>query len=329
MGCTKIAKSVLDLIGNTPIIKLAKFNPELKFNLYAKCEMFNPSLSIKDRIVVSIIKDLEEKRTLKPGCTIIEASSGNTGSSLAMVAAVLGYKAIITVPEKASQEKIRAMLSFGAEVFVCPSGVRHDSPEHYINKAKQLASGLTGSILLGQYENQLNVQTHYEKTAREIWQQMEGKIDYLIATASSGGTITGIAKYFKERNSDVKVIMPDPVGSVFYHHYHQQNETQLIPYLVEGAGKDQICSIHDFNYIDDVQQFTDEEAFSAVRKLARTEGILAGGSSGGVLSVAEKLNEGFSSKNTDINVVLILPDSGFKYLSKIFVRDKKLKQAWK
>jgi cysteine synthase len=316
MSYIKVVSSVVELIGNTPMIKLSKFNPKLSFNLYAKCEMFNPSLSIKDRIAISIIKDLEKNKTLKPGGTIIEASSGNTGSSLAMVAVVLGYKAVITVPEKTSLEKIRTMRAFGAEVIICPGGVSPDSTEHYTNKAKQLTSIIPDSILLGQYENQMNVQTHYEQTAQEIWVQMDGKIDYLIAVASSGGTITGISKYLKAKNSHVKVIMPDPVGSIFYNHYHH-NDKQLTskPYRVEGAGKDKICPLHDFYYIDDVQQFTDEDAFNAAKKLAVTEGILAGGSSGGALFVAEKLNEGFVSKQTETNVVVILPDSGFKYLS--------------
>lgn len=312
-------QTILECIGNTPMIKLTKYNPNLFFNLYAKCEMFNPSLSVKDRIVLSIIRDFEARNVLKPGCTIVEASSGNTGSSLAMISAILGYKAIITVPAKTSQEKIQTMLAFGAEVITCPSGSSPDSTEHYINKAKNIASSSPNYVLLGQYENQINVRAHYEQTAKEIWQQMDGKINYLIAVASSGGTISGVSKYLKEKNANIKVILPDPVGSIFHQYFHQGNtDTITKPYEVEGAGKDKICSIHNFDYIDDVQQFTDKEAFSAITKLARTEGILAGGSSGGALSIAEKLNKCLSVKSEEINVVVILPDSGFKYLSKLY-----------
>jgi len=316
MPSSKIANNLLELIGNTPMIKLTQFNPNLTFNLYVKCEMFNPSLSIKDRIVLSMIRDLEKQQKLKPGNTIIEASSGNTGSSLAMIAAILGYKAMITVPKKTSQEKIKTMLAYGAEVIICPSDVAADSPEHYINQVDILASKTPGSVCLGQYSNPINVQTHYEQTAHEIWQQMGSNIDYFVAAASTGGTITGIGKYLKEKNPDIKIIMPDPVGSIFYHYFHEKN-TDMTPtaYRVEGAGKDKICPIHDFDLIDDVVQFTDDEAFDTVRKLAQTEGILAGGSSGGALSVAEKLETQIKPQSKSINMVVMLPDSGFKYLS--------------
>ena len=312
----RAACSILDLIGDTPLIKLTRFNTKLSFDLYAKCEMFNPSLSIKDRIVLSIIRDLEKKKTIKPGSTIIEASSGNTGSSLAMIAVILGYKAVITVPPKTSPEKIKTMQAFGAEVIVCPAGLPPDSPEHYTNKAKILSSTRPDAVLLGQYDNQVNVQTHYEQTAHELWEQMEGQIDYLVAAASSGGTITGVAKFLKEKNDQIKVIMPDPVGSVFHHYFHHKNlDIAPQPYRVEGAGKDKLCAIHNFDLIDDVIQFTDDDAFNATKRLAQTEGILAGGSAGGALFVAEQLHTRIDTHAKRANVVVILADSGFKYLS--------------
>ncbi len=312
----KAASSILELIGNTPIIKLTRFNTNLSFDLYAKCEMFNPCLSIKDRIVLSIIQDLEKKKEIKPGSTIIEASSGNTGSSLAMIAVILGYKAVITVPAKTSPEKIITMQAFGAEVIVCPAGLSPDSPEHYTNKAKILSSTRPDAVLLGQYDSQVNVQTHYEQTAHELWEQMDGKIDCLVTAASSGGTITGVAKFLKEKSDQIKVIMPDPVGSVFHHYFHHRNlQITPQPYRVEGAGKDKVCSIHNFDLIDDVIQFTDDDAFNAIKRLAQTEGMLAGGSSGGALFVAEQLNVHLARQGKRANVVVILADSGFKYLS--------------
>ncbi len=311
-----IQHTVLENIGKTPIIKLSRFNPDFKFDLYVKCEFANPSLSIKDRIVLSMIRALEQENKLKSGDTILEASSGNTGSSLAMIAAVLDYHAIITVPAKTSHEKINTMRAFGAEVIICDT-CPPDSPEHYTNKARTLASTIKNAVYLGQYENPINVETHYTETAKEIWEQMDGQIDYFLAASSSGGTITGIAKFLKEKNPEIKIIMPDPKGSIFYPTFHQHPAPpKAAAYQVEGAGKDKICPIHDFSLIDDVLQFTDEEAFETVRKLARTEGLLVGGSAGGVLSVLNQLNEQLPEGSNCPKVVAILADSGFKYLSK-------------
>jgi cystathionine beta-synthase len=309
-------KNILDCIGNTPIIKLSRFNPELALNLYVKCEFFNPSLSIKDRIVLSMIRAFERQGILKPGNTIVEASSGNTGSSLAMIAAVLGYQALITVPDKTSLEKINFMRTFGAEVVICKA-CPADSPEHYTNKARLLAETMENTVFLGQYENPVNVETHYRETALEIWDQMDGKIDYLLAAASSGGTITGVAKFLKEKNPNINIIMPDPKGSIFYDAFHHPDKKPThTSYQIEGAGKDKICPIHDFSLIDDVLQFTDEEAFVTIKKLAQTEGLLVGGSAGGAISTVEQLNQRIKPGSPRPNVVIILADSGFKYLSK-------------
>lgn len=309
-----IMNSILETIGQTPIIKLNKFNRNPFCNLFVKCEMFNPSLSIKDRIVINMIRDFEKSGRLNSQSTIIEASSGNTGSSLAMIAAVLDYRAVITVPGKTSQEKIQTMRRFGAEVIVCFS-VHKDSDDHYMNKAVQIEATTPNSILLGQYESLVNVKTHYQYTAAEIWEQMQGQIDYYIAVASSGGTISGIASYLKEQNPNIRVIMADPVGSVFYEYFHHGTVSQSSSYSVEGAGKDSVCSIHHFSLIDDVVQFTDENAYSSMEKIARIEGILVGESSGGALYVAEQLSLKLTSRERN-NIVVVLPDSGFKYLSK-------------
>ncbi|MED7789653.1 cysteine synthase family protein [Francisella sp. 19X1-34] len=315
----KIYNNVFDLIGNTPILKLLKYHTYQKYNLYAKCEMLNPTLSIKDRIVLSMLRDYEKSGILKPGMKIYEASSGNTGTSLAMIGSVLGYEVIITVPYKTSQEKITTIKAYGATVIVCPNGVSTKSSEHYNNKAKILCDRDEKGLYFNQYESMMNVNTHFESTAAEIWDQMSGQIDILIAAASSGGTITGISKFLKEKNKNIKVILADPVGSVFFNHFNNQKHISS-SYQVEGAGKDKVCSIHDFNFIDEVIQFTDEEAFLAAKSLAVKEGLLSGGSSGGVLCVADKIMKKLSKdKFKPINIVVVLPDSGFKYLSKVFI----------
>lgn len=313
---SSIVNSILDLIGNTPMLRLTRFNPNLKCNLFAKCEMFNPTLSVKDRIVLFMLRKHEESGNLKSGVTIYEASSGNTGSSLAMIASVLGYHAVITVPHKTSQEKINTMRAYGAKVIVCKEGIKSDSPEHYTNMARILSEQDSGSLYLNQYGDENNVCAHACYTAEEIWQQTGGKIDYLIAPASSGGTITGIGKFLKQKNPDIKIILPDPIGSVFYDYFYG-NELMPQSYGVEGAGKDKICNIHDFNVIDEVIKFTDEEAYATAKRLALTEGVLSGGSSGGALFVAEKIASMIQDGNT-LNIVVMFPDSGFKYLSKFY-----------
>ena len=307
---------LLDYIGNTPLILINSFiNNQPNVKLYAKCEFFNPTLSIKDRMVLSMLRHYEQHGSLKPGATIYEASSGNTGSSLAMIGRKLGYRVVITVPKKTSQEKINTMLLFGAEVIISKSEAQPDSSEHYVNKAKILSKADSNGFYFNQYENEENVMTHYRTTAREIWEKTNFKIDYVICCASSGATITGIGRYLKEKNSKIKVILADPVGSVFYDYFHG-NILQAKPYRIEGAGKDKVCSIHDFSIIDEVIQFTDEEAYQALNKLALTEGLLAGGSSGGALAVSEKLIKTLP-KEKNLAIVIVLPDSGFKYLSKI------------
>lgn len=311
-----VSESILDFIGKTPMLHLNNFVSSNNSNIFVKCEMFNPTLSIKDRIVLFMLKQYEMEGKLKAGYTIYEASSGNTGSSLAMIASVLGYKTVITVPAKTSQEKIDTMKSFGAEVIICKGGIASDSPEHYTNKAFILSKECSESLYFNQYGNVENVNAHYYSTALEIWQQMDGNISYFIAPASSGGTISGVGKFLKQKNPNIKIIMPDPVGSIFYDYYYG-NELNATPYQVEGAGKDKVCSIHDFEIIDEVIKFTDEEAFLAAKKLALTEGVLSGGSSGGALAVAEKIARKFPNNNMG-NIVVMLPDSGFKYLSKFY-----------
>ncbi|MEI8365632.1 MAG: cysteine synthase family protein [Parachlamydiaceae bacterium] len=310
-------QTILETIGQTPLVRLQRINPNPLATILLKLEFLNPGSSIKDRIVLHIINDAEQKGLLKPGGTIIENTSGNTGAAVAMIAAIRGYKAILTMPDKVSKEKQNAMRAYGADVIITPTSAAPDSPEHYVNVAKRLAAETPNSFRINQYDNQKNPEAHYLSTAPEIWEQTQGKIDYFIASASTGGTISGIGKYLKERNPRIKVIMPDPIGSIYYHYF----KTKQIPeggncnYLLEGIGEDHIAKAMDFSIVDDVVPVKDKDAFAVTRALAHKEGILAGGSSGAnvwmALEIAKQLKE-------PATIVAMVPDGGVKYLSKIF-----------
>jgi cystathionine beta-synthase len=306
--------SFLNLIGNTPLVELKKI-AQGSARYFAKLEMLNPTYSIKDRLVLHIVNDAEQKGLLMPGMTLIEASSGNTGTSLAMLGALKQYPVIITTPAKTSAEKIAFMRAYGADVRISPVSAKKDDPAHYVTVAHALHQANPRSFLLNQYNNPANIEAHYTTTGPEIWDQTQGKIDYLIACSSSGGTLTGIGRYLKQKNPAIKIIMPDPVGSVYYDYFKtgKINPAHIKPYQLEGVGKDYICGCMDFSIIDDVIQLTDEDAFDAVKKLALCEGIFAGGSSGAALHVAHVIA---NQVKTPVNIVIIFPDSGLKYLSK-------------
>lgn len=309
--------TILDIIGHTPLVRLQHMNPNPLVTLLVKLEFYNPGFSIKDRMVKYIIEEAEKERLLKPGGTIVENTSGNTGAAAAMMGAIRGYRVILTMPEKVSQEKKNSLKAYGAEVIVCPTEAPPDSPEHYVNRAKAIAASMPGSFRIDQYDNLKNPEAHYLTTGPEIWEQTKGKIDYFIASASTGGTISGVGRFLKEKNPKIQVIMPDPVGSLYYSYF----KTGEIPkdancnYYVEGIGEDHIAKALDFAVIDDVVQVDDKQAFEVARLLAKREGILAGGSSGAnvwaALELAKKLKE-------PATVVTMLPDAGIKYLSKIF-----------
>ncbi len=309
--------TILDIIGHTPLVRLQHMNPNPLVTLLVKLEFYNPGFSIKDRIVKYIIEEAEKEGFLKPGGTIVENTSGNTGAAAAMMGAIRGYRVILTMPEKVSQEKKNSLKAYGAEVIVCPTEAPPDSPEHYVNRAKAIAASMPGSFRIDQYDNLKNPEAHYLTTGPEIWEQTKGKIDYFIASASTGGTISGVGRFLKEKNPKIQVIMPDPVGSLYYSYF----KTGEIPkdancnYYVEGIGEDHIAKALDFAVIDDVVQVDDKQAFEVARLLAKREGILAGGSSGAnvwaALELAKKLKE-------PATVVTMLPDAGIKYLSKIF-----------
>jgi cystathionine beta-synthase/cysteine synthase A len=310
-------QTLLDTIGNTPLIKLQRLVTNPLATVLVKLEFMNPSGSIKDRIALHIIDDAERRGLLKEGGTIIENTSGNTGAAVAMIGALRGYRVILTMPDKVSQEKQNALKAYGTEIVVTKTDVSIESSEHYVNKAKQLASEIAGSFRVNQYDNLLNSEAHYLATAPEIWQQSDGHIDYFVAAGSTGGSISGIGKFLKEKNPAIKVIMPDPIGSIYADYFH----TGEIPsgghcnYLLEGIGEDHLPQVMDFSVVDQVVKVSDKQAFDTARQLARREGILAGGSSGANVWAALEIANAVRVPTT---IVTLLPDGGIKYLSKCY-----------
>jgi cystathionine beta-synthase len=307
--------NALDTIGHTPLVTLQKISKGTKARIMAKLEFLNPGGSVKDRMALYMIEDAERRGLLKPGGTIVENSSGNTGAALAMIAAVKGYKCIITMPDKMSDEKKNLMQAFGATVVVTPTEVPADSPESYYSVARRIAKETPNSYYPDQYNNPKNIDAHFETTGPEIWEQVDGKIDIFVSGIGTGGTMSGVGRYLKKQNPDIKVIAVDPIGSVFYDYYKTGKVPEPHVYKVEGIGEDYLVKAVDFSVIDDMIQVNDKDSFLMTRRLARQEGIFAGGSSGSAvwatLEVAKKLDE-------PKDIVVILPDSGSRYLSKIF-----------
>ncbi len=311
--------SILELIGNTPLIRLNKITAPLTGNFYAKVEAFNPGHSSKDRIAVYIIEEAERKGILTKGSTIIETTSGNTGFSIAMVSIIKGYECILAVSSKSSKDKIDMLRSMGAKVYVCPAHVSADDPRSYYQVAKRLQEETKGSIYINQYFNELNIDAHYKTTGPEIWQQTDGKITHLVACSGTGGTISGVARYLKEQNPKVKIIGVDAHGSVLkkYHETRELDVNEIYPYRIEGLGKNLIPDATDFDVIDKFIKVTDEESAHTTREIAKTEGIFVGYTSGAVVQAVKQLNKnGEFSKES--NVVVIFPDHGSRYMSKVY-----------
>lgn len=314
----KYHNSILGAIGNTPLVRLNKIHSKDSPIILAKVESLNPGGSIKDRIGLAMIEDAERKGLLKPGYTIIEPTSGNTGAGLALVAAVKGYKMIFVLPDKMSQEKIKLLKSYGAEVVVTPTSVPYDSPENYIEVAKTIASNTPNSYIANQYANPVNPQQHYDTTGPEIWSQTDGKIDVLVAGMGTGGTITGISKYLKKMNPNVKIVGVDPQGSIYASHFKGITEDiKAETYKTEGIGEDFIPSTIDLSLVDEVITVNDHDAFLTTRDLVYKEGIHVGGSSGSAVYAALKISE---TMNNGV-IVVILPDTGRNYISKIYSDD--------
>ncbi|MEK9138806.1 MAG: cystathionine beta-synthase [Bacteroidota bacterium] len=312
-------ENILQTIGRTPLVRLNKITDNAKGLILAKVEYFNPGGSVKDRIGLSIVEEAEQEGRLKPGGTIVESTSGNTGMGLALVAAVKGYRTVFTLPDKMSMEKIRLLRAMGAEVIVTPAAVPHESPESYTEVAKRIVRETPNSILANQYYNPKNPDSHYETTGPEIWEATGGQIDYFVCGIGTGGTISGAGKYLKEKNPGIKVVGVDPKGSALREYFYTKKITPLLKtYKVEGIGQDYVPGVLHFEYVDEVVEATDKESFLMARRLARQEGIMAGGSAGTAVAGMMKIANRF--KEDDI-VVVLLPDSGERYLTKIFNDD--------
>jgi cystathionine beta-synthase len=300
-------ESILDLVGNTPLVRLSKVTEGLRPLILAKLEQLNPGGSVKDRIGLSMLEDAERRGLLRPGGTVVEPTSGNTGHGLAMAAAIKGYKMIFVMPDKMSSEKISLLRAYGAEVVICPTNVERDSPQSYYSVAERLTREVPGAFQPNQYFNPRNPEAHYRTTGPEIWRQTDGRITTFVAGVGTGGTITGVGRYLKEQNPAVRVIGADPEGSIF--------SGAIAPYKVEGVGEDFWPGTFDRDIVDEFIQVTDRECFVAARKLARQEGILVGGSAGLALHAA--IQVAVDSKPDDV-IVVLLPDTGRNYLSKFF-----------
>ena len=307
--------NILEAFGNTPLVRLNRVARDTEAEVYVKADYMNPGGSVKDRIGTSMIDDAERRGLLKPGGTIIEGTSGNTGMGLALVAAVRGYKAVFTITDKQSKEKVDLLKAFGAEVIVCPTAVEPDDPRSYYSVARKLAREIPNSFYPNQYDNPMNPEAHYRTTGPEIWKDSEGKITHFVCCMGTGGTISGTARYLKEQNPAVRIIGVDPVGSLFYEFFKTGKVGKAGTYVVEGFGEDFFPTTMDFKIIDDAIQVTDEECFVWARRLARLEGIFTGGSGGGCVSAALQLAH--RCRKGDF-IVAILPDSGMRYLSKIY-----------
>ena len=319
-------ENILDLVGHTPLVSLEKIAAPMQGRFFAKVEAFNPGHSAKDRTALHIIKDAEEKGLLSPGGVIVETTSGNTGYSLAMIAAIRGYRCILAVTDKSSQDKIDMLRALGAEVHVCPASVAADDPRSYYEVAKRIHKETPNSIYINQYFNPLNTEAHYLSTGREIWQQTAGEITHLVACSGTGGTISGIARYLKEQNPKVQVIGVDADGSLIKKYFDtgEIDKGELHPYYIEGLGKNMIPGALDTSVIDTFIKVNDKESALTAREISRRTGIFCGYTSGAAWVATQKYNQD-SPFSPESVVVVVFPDHGSRYMNKIY-SDKWLKE---
>jgi cystathionine beta-synthase len=308
---------ILAAVGKTPMVRLNKVVGPGDAAVLVKCEYMNPTGSIKDRMAVHILNRAEERGQIKPGGTIVENTSGNTGQGVAMWAAVKGYRCVFTMPDKMSIEKVNMLKSFGAEVVITPTDVPGDSPQHYVETAKRIARETPNSFYVNQYHNQDNIEAHELSTGPEIWDDTGGRFDVLVAGAGTGGTLSGIGRFLKKKAPHIRVVGVDPIGSVHYHYFYTKTMPTPHVYKVEGIGEDILCDAMDYSVVDEFHQTNDREAFTMARRLVREEGLFCGGSSGCNVHIAVKLAKQLGPGKT---IVTLLPDSGTRYITK-FLQD--------
>lgn len=321
------AKNILETIGNTPLIKINKITEELPCLVLAKYETFNPGNSIKDRMALKMIEDAEADGRLKPGGTVIEGTSGNTGMGLALAAIVKGYKCIFVLADKQSKEKCDILRAVGAEVIVCPTAVEPEDPRSYYSVSKRLAKEIPNSWYANQYDNPSNARAHYESTGPEIWKQTNGKITHFIVGVGTGGTISGVGKYLKEQNPNIKIWGIDTYGSVFkkYHETGIFDEKEIYPYVTEGIGEDILPKNVDFSIIDGFTKVTDKDGAVYTQRLAKEEGMFLGNSAGSAIKGVLQLKEHFTKNDV---VVVLFHDHGSRYIGKMFNNDWMRKQGY-
>jgi cystathionine beta-synthase len=307
--------NILEAVGRTPLVRLNRIAKDCKAEVYVKADYLNPGGSVKDRIGITMIDEAERKGLLKPGGTIIEGTSGNTGVGLALVAAVRGYKLVFTITDKQSKEKVDLLKALGAEVIVCPTAVEPDDPRSYYSVAKKLAGEIPNSYYPNQYENPMNPEAHYHTTGPEIWEDSEGKITHFVCGMGTGGTISGAGKFLKEKNPKIQIIGVDPIGSLYHEFFKTGKVGRARTYVVEGIGEDIFPSTMHFDVLTDVLQVNDRECFVCARRLAKSDGIFTGGSGGGCVAAALRVARELPAGNV---VVAFLPDTGMRYLSKVY-----------
>jgi cystathionine beta-synthase len=315
-------QNILETVGHTPIVRLNNVTRHIKSEIYVKCEYLNPGGSMKDRVAINIVSDAERRGLLRPGGTIIEATSGNTGMGLAMVAAVRGYQCIFVMPDKMSIEKIQSLRAFGAKVVICPTAVEPEDPRSYYSVSRRLVEETPGAFYSNQYHNPANPEAHYVSTAPEIWEQTGGDFDVFAAGMGTGGTLSGCARYFKEKKPEIKIVGVDPIGSLYYEYVKTGRLTKPFSYYVEGIGEDFLPSTMNLKVIDEISRVDDKECFLMTRRLSREEGLFVGGSCGAAVAGAIKYAE---QSGRQEKILILLPDGASKYLSKIF-NDEWMKQ---